>query len=168
MVQDPKNGRPVTACAANSSHRCQLFLGLYAARLRVPDVLVELRLHASRDVVFKHPLGQCTRRQAGTAEDFEPLWLLVHRRQQDRTAALIERVFRDHAAGPFVVGSIHEDELDLIPVGQVFEVFEQIAFALPAAGRLGSHGLMSQAPEVSISTVRPALQRAVMSRWTRF
>ncbi|MFN7813760.1 MAG: hypothetical protein ACK5SI_13985, partial [Planctomycetia bacterium] len=77
-------------------------------RARVPDHLVELRLHAHRQPVLEDPARELARREAGAARDLGALGLLPRGAQEDgaerpRADAIRQPVLRDPVAGPLVV-----------------------------------------------------------------
>src|SRR5512134_494283 len=94
------SARAIAAAVYESSPPLSRTTASDTARVRTPDVLVELQLHAHGQLVGEHPFRQRLR-----IED------TVHRRQMNRGRAPGKLVPRDHVAGELVVGAILDDEL---------------------------------------------------------
>src|SRR5579885_684674 len=102
----------------------------YAAGVRRPDVLVELKLKARRQSIFKHPA--CQRGRLKAAEG----WAQQHRVDPRRQA-----VAGNHRARPFVIGAIADYEFHLVVCGQIMQVAPQVAMGLAAARTFEIHDL---------------------------
>src|SRR6185369_17180299 len=92
-------GRPAgcRACATllNPFHR------------RIPDKLMDLQRHASRDSVRKHPFRQFARIQQATGRVADTGGLLAESgREQHRIYPIVEMVSRHKVAGKLVVSAI--------------------------------------------------------------
>ena len=83
-------------------------------------------------------------------------------------------MFANHAARPFVIGAIAEHEFHLIARGQMLRLLHRLRAASPLPGHFRSMILMtrglsfetSEAPEVSIITVRPCASSEAISPCT--
>ena len=82
-----------------------------------PQQLVHLHLHAHVETIGEDPFGKFARRKP-----------TMHRRQQD-LAPRGERVFANTCAGPVVISTIGEHDLDLIVCRQMREIRPQVARA---------------------------------------
>ena len=86
---------------------------------------MDLQAETHVQSVFQDPFGellrieQAVRRVAGAARVFAK-----RRREDDRVHTVNEIVFAGEVAGEFVIGTVHEDELDLIAFGHCIEVLE--------------------------------------------
>src|SRR5260370_41870913 len=80
--------------------------GLYSARVRAPDVLVHLQLHAKFHSASGNPIRQ-----------FSQVNLAPGRRDQDRSDAPFEIVLSDDLEREVPVGTISDHELHFVSIG---------------------------------------------------
>src|SRR5467141_1080495 len=94
--------------------------GLYSARVRAPDVLVQLQLHAKFHAASGDPIRQ-----------FSQVNLAPGRRDQDRSGAPFEIVLSDHLEREVPVGAISDYELHFVSIGlQQIKIGPMISFSL--------------------------------------
>src|SRR5262249_53632866 len=81
------------------------------ARVWAPDVLVQLQLHANRQVIGEHPFRQCLRIEHA-----------VDRREMNRRRPIGEVARADDITRPLVVGAILDDELHFVSRAQPIQI----------------------------------------------
>src|SRR5713226_8233412 len=100
--------------------------GLYSARVRAPDVLVQLQLHAKFHSASGDPI-----------REFNQVNLAPGRRDQDRSGAPFEIVLSDHVKREVPVTAISDHKLYLVQVGsQQIKIRPMISFSLARSGAL--------------------------------
>src|SRR5690554_45313 len=97
------------------------FSGISAARLVVPEDLVQLHLEAYRQAVGNDPVGKLARADLRLAG------------REQHVAALADGVVNHHAARPVVVGPAADHELDLVVRRQQRDVASEVARLLARA-----------------------------------
>src|SRR5260370_30856589 len=92
----------------------------HPARVRAPDVLVQLQLHAKFHSASGDPIRQ-----------FSQVNLAPGRRDQDRSGAPFEIVLSDHLEREVPVGAISDHELHFVSIGlQQIKIGPMISFSL--------------------------------------
>ena len=130
-----------------------------------PDDLVHLNLEADREFIGEDPL-----------DDIAGVDLAENRGEENGVDAGGEGMLLDLGAAPFVVFAAAHDEFDFIEGTEVRDVFHTVASAFAAGRGLEVHDAMDagidfrdiMSPLVSMRTVLPASQRAVMRGRTFF
>jgi len=82
----------------------------------IPDKLVELDLKPDRKIVLQHPVGKSPQVQfpPNRGEKKGPQFSIEN--------PTVKPTFPDHITGPLVVCTVLEDELHLVPMGEVVQV----------------------------------------------
>src|SRR5882762_1324545 len=100
--------------------------GSHPARVRAPDVLVQLQLHPKFHSAFGDPVRQ-----------FSQVNLAPGRRDQDRSSAPFEVVLSDHLEREVPVSAISDHKLYFVEIGsQQIKVRPMISLSLARAGTL--------------------------------
>src|SRR5271157_6619474 len=98
--------------------------GSNTPRIRIPEDLVLLELEADGEARFEDPRGE-----VGGVD------LAESDREQNR-AAVGQAMLTDHVHSPVEIGTVTEDELELVGGPEPFDVAPDVGFHLARAGRL--------------------------------
>ena len=102
-----------------------------AAGLRIPDEFVHLQLHAHLETIRENPLRQLVGRERLASKNLESLRLFERRGHQYGGCACHQIVCFNHLSGPVIIGTVGDDEFDLVGRSEIFEILHPIPIELP-------------------------------------